>query len=216
MYNIYYLSIRICKKKKTTMILLDNGHGENTPGKRSPDGVFREYLFNRDIAQKVERELRTRGYDVERIVRESIDVPLEERVRRVNAVCAKYGTKNVVVVSIHVNAAGNGSRWMDARGVCIFTSKGRTKSDELADIYIEEADKNFIGHKIRKDYSDGDADWEANYYILKHTKCPAVLIENFFMDNREDLAYLQSPEGKKAIVKTIVDAVIRYADKYIK
>lgn len=198
------------------MILLDNGHGENTPGKRSPDGVFREYLFNRDIAQKVERELRSRGYDVERIVRESIDVPLEERVRRVNAVCAKYGTKNVVVVSIHVNAAGNGSKWMDARGVCIFTSKGRTKSDELADIYIEEADKNFVGHKIRKDYSDGDADWEANYYILKHTKCAAVLIENFFMDNKEDLAYLQSSEGKKAIVKTIVDAVIRYADKYIK
>lgn len=198
------------------MILFDNGHGENTPGKRSPDGVFREYLFNRDIAQKAERELRKRGYECERIVRESIDVPLEERVRRVNEVCAKYGTKNVVVVSIHVNAAGNGSRWMDARGVCIFTSKGRTKSDELADIYIEEADKNFIGHKIRKDYSDGDADWEANYYILKHTKCPAVLIENFFMDNREDLAYLQSSEGKKAIVKTIVDAVIRYADKYFK
>lgn len=198
------------------MILFDNGHGENTPGKRSPDGVFREYLFNREIATEAERELRKRGYECERIVRESIDVPLEERVRRVNAVCAKYGTKNVVVVSIHVNAAGDGSMWMDARGVCIFTSKGRTKSDELADLYIEEADKNFIGHKIRKDYSDGDADWEANYYILKHTKCPAVLVENFFMDNKEDLAYLQSREGREAIVKTIVDAVIRYADKYIK
>lgn len=198
------------------MILLDNGHGENTPGKRSPDGVFREYLFNREIAQEAERELRKKGYECERIVKCAIDVSLSQRAKIVNEYCAEYGTKNVVLISIHVNAAGDGSEWMDARGVCIFTSRGKTKSDELADIYIEEADKNFIGHKIRKDYSDGDADWESNFTILSKTKCPAVLIENFFMDNREDLAYLQSPEGKKAIVKTIVDAAIRYADKYIK
>lgn len=198
------------------MILFDNGHGENTPGKRSPDGVFREYLFTREIAQEAERELRKKGYECERIVKCAMDVSLSQRVKIVNEYCAEYGTKNVVLISIHVNAAGDGSEWMDARGVCIFTSRGRTKSDELADIYIEEADKNFIGHKIRKDYSDGDADWESNFTILSKTKCPAVLIENFFMDNREDLAYLQSPEGKKAIVKTIVDAVIRYANKYIK
>jgi N-acetylmuramoyl-L-alanine amidase len=198
------------------MILIDNGHGENTPGKRSPDGVFREYLFTREIAQEAERELRKRGYECERIVKCAIDVSLSQRAKIVNEYCAEYGTKNVVLFSIHVNAAGDGSKWMDARGVCIFTSKGRTKSDELADIYIEEADKNFIGHKIRKDYSDGDADWESNFTILSKTKCPAVLIENFFMDNKEDLAYLQSPEGKKAIVKTIVDAATRYADKYIK
>ena len=198
------------------MILFDNGHGENTPGKRSPDGVFREYLFNREIAQEAERELRKRGYECERIVKCAMDVSLSQRAKIVNEYCAEYGAKNVVLISIHVNAAGKGDKWMDARGVCIFTSKGKTKSDELADIYIEEAEKNFIGHKIRKDYSDGDADWEENYHILKHTKCPAVLIENFFMDNKEDLAYLQSSEGKKAIVKTIVDAVIRYANKYIK
>ena len=57
-------------------ILIDNGHGENTKGKRSPDGLLREYSYTRDIAAAVERELRTRGYDVERIVRESIDVSL--------------------------------------------------------------------------------------------------------------------------------------------
>ena len=72
-------------------ILLDNGHGENTAGKRSPDGMFREYKYAREIAQDIERELRARGYDVERIVKESIDVPLEERARRVNEVCGRYG-----------------------------------------------------------------------------------------------------------------------------
>ena len=65
-------------------ILIDNGHGENTPGKRSPDGLFREYKYAREIAVAIERELISHGYDVERVVRETIDVPLEERVRRIN------------------------------------------------------------------------------------------------------------------------------------
>ena len=82
-------------------ILIDNGHGEDTPGKRSPDGKFREYLYAREMAEAIERELKTKGYDAERIVKETIDVTLEERVRRVNEVCERLGTSNVVFISIH-------------------------------------------------------------------------------------------------------------------
>ena len=57
-------------------ILIDNGHGENTPGKRSPDGKFREYLYAREVATSIERRLLMQGYDVELITRETIDVPL--------------------------------------------------------------------------------------------------------------------------------------------
>ena len=39
--------------------------------------------------------------------------------------------------------------------------------------------------------------------------CPAVLIENFFMDNKKDLAYLLSQEGRRAIVETIIDGIER-------
>ena len=35
-------------------ILIDNGHGENTTGKRSPDGKFREYSYAREIAKSIE------------------------------------------------------------------------------------------------------------------------------------------------------------------
>lgn len=97
-------------------ILIDNGHGENTPGKRSPDGSLREYAYAREIADRIAHELSARGYDAERIVRETVDVPLSERARRVNEVCGRYGTANVVLVSIHCNAAGNGAEWMNARG----------------------------------------------------------------------------------------------------
>lgn len=194
-------------------ILIDNGHGENTKGKRSPDGKFLEYQYAREIANDVVRELIKLGYDAERIVKENIDVSLVERARRVNEACGKYGTNNVILVSIHCNAAGNGSSWMTATGWSAYTSKGETKADYLATCLYDAAEEHLKGQRIRKDESDGDPDWEENFYILQKTKCPAVLTENFFMDNKTDVEYLQSAEGRNAIVRTHVDGIIRFFSK---
>ena len=197
------------------MILLDNGHGANTPGKRSPDGKFREYLYAREIAQEVQRDLVKRGVECELLVRESLDVPLSERVKRVNEYCKEYGAKNVALVSIHVNAADDGSRWMNGTGIEVWTSNGKTRSDELAQMFIEAAKNNHKGMKIRTDYSDGDGDKEAQFDVLAKTKCAAIITENGFMDNKDDVEYLLSPEGKRAVVMTHVDAIINYAKKYL-
>lgn len=197
------------------MILMDNGHGANTPGKRSPDEKFREYLYAREIAQEVYRELVKRGIECELLVRESLDVPLSERVKRVNEYCKEYGAKNVALVSIHVNAAGDGSRWMNGTGIEVWTSNGKTRSDELAQMFIEAAKYNHKGMKIRTDYSDGDGDKEAQFAVLARTKCAAIITENGFMDNEDDVEYLLSPEGKRAVVMTHVDAIINYANKYL-
>lgn len=190
-------------------ILIDNGHGENTPGKRSPDGELREYSYTREIADRVVLELTKRGYDAERIVKENVDVPLVERARRVNEVCGRLGSSKVILVSIHCNAAGNGE-WLKARGWSAYTSIGRTKADKLADCLYESARMYFTGQRIREDRSDGDPDWEEGFYILRKTKCPAVLTENFFQDNQEDVAYLLSSEGKQAIVDVHVEGIINY------
>ncbi len=190
-------------------ILIDNGHGENTPGKQSPDRKLREYAYTREIAERIVQELSKQGYDAERIVKENIDVPLTERAKRVNAFCGKLGASNVILVSVHCNAAGSGE-WMKARGWSAYTSKGKTKSDALSDCLYESARMMFTGQRIREDRSDGDPDWEENFYILRKTKCPAVLTENFFQDNKEDVAYLLSNEGKQAIVDVHVDGIINY------
>lgn len=195
-------------------ILIDNGHGENTPGKRSPDGVLREYLYARGIADDVMRELAKRGYDAERIVKENVDVPLAERARRANEFCGKLGTSNVILISIHCNASGNGSEWMKARGWSAYTTKGQTKADDLANCLYAAAESVFVGQKIRKDVSDGDPDWEENFYILQKTKCAAVLTENFFQDNKDDVGFLLSTEGKQQVVKAHVDGIIKYLEKY--
>ena len=191
-------------------ILIDNGHGENTPGKRSPDGLFREYKYVREIAEEIERELIARGYDAERIVKETVDVPLSERSRRINEICGRLGTANVILVSIHCNAAGNGEEWKTARGWAAYTSKGKTKADKLADFLYEAAENNFPGKTIRKDFQDGDPDWEENFHMLAKTQCPAVLTENFFMDNQKDVSYLLSLEGRTAIVRAHIEGIINY------
>ena len=191
-------------------ILIDNGHGLNTPGKRSPDGFFREAFYNREIAKRVVADLSDRGYDAELLVPEDDDISLEDRVSRINAHCQALGKSNVILISIHVNAAGNGSKWLNATGWSVYTCKGQTESDRLAECLCQAAIKNFPGRRIRTDYSDGDPDWEENFYILRHTLCPAVLTENFFMDGLQDLAYLQSKSGKQAIVNTHVEGIENY------
>ena len=191
-------------------IFIDNGHGLMTAGKRSPDGQFRESFYNREIARRVVSNLRDRGLDAELLVPEDDDISLAERVRRINAACFLLGKQNVILVSIHINDAGNGSKWLDATGWSVYTCKGQTASDKLAECLCQAAIKNFPGRRIRTDMSDGDMDWEEGFYILRKSLCVSVLTENFFMDSRSDLEYLQSRAGKQAVVDTHVEGIVEY------
>ena len=192
-------------------VLVDNSHGEETPGKRSPDGRFREYAYTRRLASVIVAGLRSLGHDAELLVPETHDVSLPERVRRVNTICQKVGAQNVILVSVHVNAAGNGE-WKTARGWSCYTSKGQTKSDTIAECLYTAAERYLAGHRIRTEKVDGDRDIEQGFYILRKTLCPAVLVENFFMDNRDDLAFLESSAGQAAIITTHIEGI----DTYIK
>lgn len=196
-------------------ILIDNGHGVTTAGKRSPDGKLREYRYCREIAREVVRRLRAQGYDAETVVPEDADIPLGERCNRVNAWCDRLGAGNVCLVSIHNNAAGNGSQWMNARGWEAWTSKGQTRGDRLADCLYDAAQKYLPkGTKIRTDMTDGDRDKEENFTILYRSKCAACLTENLFQDNREDVDFLLSPEGREAIVMLHVEGIKTYVTRY--
>ena len=198
------------------VILIDNGHGKETPGKRSPDGRFREYAWTREIATRICDELTARGYTAFRLVKEDMDVSLVERVAREHSYCRKYGTNNVILLSVHNNAAGSGARWMKARGWSAYTTKGITKADTLAKCLYEVAPLAFRGQTIRKYNGDLEPDFEENFYILKKSYCPAVLTENFFQDNWDDVVYLTSETGKASCVRCHVEGIINYITKYWK
>ena len=191
-------------------ILIDPGHGIDTPGKRSPDSLFREYLWNRQVADLILEGLVSAGVDASLVVTETNDVSLRNRVNRVNTICNKFGADGVLLVSIHANAAGNGSAWMNAKGWSCYTSKGKTKSDQVAECLYDAFEAEFPERKIRKDMSDGDRDWEENFYVLEKSKCPAVLLENFFYDNREECAWMLQEETKRRIASAAVKGIIKY------
>lgn len=199
-------------------VLIDNGHGKETAGKKSPFSMhrvnpalpFEEWSFNREIAKMLEMRLRRAGVDAERIVTEDIDVSLGERCRRVNAICNKIGARNVILISIHANACGNGDAWNTARGWCAYTSIGKTKSDALAECIYKHAAETFAGMKIRTDKTDGDSDIEENFYILKNSACPAVLTENFFYTNVDDVKFITSEKGKDMVTDVHFNAVVDY------
>ena len=194
-------------------ILIDPGHGIDTPGKRSPDGLFLEYLWNRQVADLILEGLVSAGVDASLVVTETNDVTLRNRVNRVNTICNRVGASNVLLVSVHANAAGNGSAWMNASGWSCYTSKGKTRSDQVAECLYDAFEEEFQDRKIRKDMSDGDRDWEENFYVLQKSKCPAVLLENFFYDNREECAWMLQEETKKRIASAAVKGIIKYIKK---
>lgn len=195
------------------LILIDPGHGIDTPGKRSPDGKFLEYLWNRQIADLLLDRFMIMGIDASLVVTETNDISLATRVQRVNRMCSKVGASNVILLSIHSNAAGDGSKWMSAQGWSCYTSKGETKSDVIAECLYDAFETEFAEKKIRKDMSDGDRDWEENFYVLAKSKCPAVLLENFFYDNRDECSWLLKDETKERIADAIVKGVIKYIKK---
>lgn len=194
------------------VVLIDNGHGSDTPGKCSPDGRHREYHWARDVAQRLEKALTKEGINATRIVTEQHDIRIAERCRRANAVCRQYGAKNVILVSLHNNAAGNRGQWMDARGWSGFVSpNASSRSKRLAQLLYDQAER--LGLQGNRSVPK-ERYWVKNLGICRDTNCPAVLTENLFQDNREDVAILQSEEGKQRIVELHVEAIKNYIKEY--
>ena len=182
------------------IILLDNGHGQETPGKRSPlwkDGrqLF-EWEFSRDMVRRIILKCDHAGIRAVKLVPETFDVSLEERCKRANLWYDRCNG-NCIVVSIHANAGGG-------TGFEVYTSPGQTKADPIATALIEQLQQDFPEIKMRKDVADDDPDKEAGFYILKHTKAPAILAENLFMDNEADCQLLMAEDFRDKLADSYV------------
>lgn len=192
-------------------VFLDNGHGNNTPGKRSSFPGLKtlyEYEVNRDIVNMITLLLEKAGVPCTRVVPELHDVSISERIMRVNRMVSAASNDGFqsVLVSVHANA-GKGS------GFEAWTSKGKTRSDRLAEMILDAAPKYLKGFAIRKDVTDGDGDKESDAFsILTKTLCPAVLTENLFMDTLKDYHFISSHAGRVALAEMHVHAILNYKE----
>ena len=207
-------------KAKSFVVLLDNGHARSTPGKRSPkweDGTrFYEYEFSRDIVKRISEKLKALNIRYEIITPEvDYDVPLTTRAKRANAFCDKYGKDNCLFISVHANAAGSNDKWLNGRGWSVWTTVGKTQSDTYATVFYKEAEKLLpqYGMTLRKNSANGDYDFESNFTVIYKTKCPAILTENLFQDNKTDCKFLMSDKGRDVIAQIHVNAIKEIINK---
>ena len=188
-------------------IILGTAHSKSTPGKRSPDGRLLEYAYSREICKRIQDSLKSKGYDCVIDITADEEISFTNRCNIVNRYCRQYGAKNCLYVSVHVNAApGNG--WSNARGLSVWVyTKGSAASKELAaTLYEEGASRGLKGNR----WVPACKYWTANYFVLKFTNCPAVLTENLFQNNKEDVDFLLSEKGKQTIVDYHVNGIIKY------
>lgn len=194
------------------LIVIDCGHNySDTNQKRSPireDGTrFYEYLSNRKIGVMLAKELDKLGIKYVWTIKpdDKRDMTLKKRVEVANAYSRGNGIKNTLFLSLHSDALGNSSEWYEsAVGYSIYTSKGTTTSDRYAKIFEEVAREILpkYGKKVR-------GCKEENFYVIKNTLSPAILLEQLFYTSHSDLSFLDSDEGREVLVRIIVEAIKR-------
>lgn len=158
---------------------------------------------NRDIIKRIKILCDKNKISYVDVVDSELDVALETRVAKANAEYAK--NKNCIYLSIHSDAFTT----QDAQGFSVYTSPGQTKSDIYASLIFKEMVIEFPEQKGRPDYTDSDPDKEENFYVLKHTNCPAVLSENLFYTNYKECQILESEEGRQKIAEAHFRAILK-------
>lgn len=190
-------------------VIIDRAHGINVAGKRSPDAAknlkdspyyFIEYEWSSEMCKVLAAKLKTLGIRTEFTV--SPDDPLEpglsERANIANNIIKGNPDTHWVFISLHADYYGDPLVWNNVTGYSIYTTKGTTNSDKLAECILKHArvDLPHFGKAVRT-YKNGHI--EQNFTVIFKSICPAVLAENMFYSNKKDIEFLKSEEGKKCI-----------------
>lgn len=175
-------------------IIIDAGHGGRDPG-ASYDGSY-ESDINLSISNLLFLMLKTMGFCVDRSRVLNKNIPLKERVFIANQL------NSDLFVSIHCDAFKD----LSSSGMTCHVSTHASKASKMFAEKISES-MSISFPKIRNRGTR-----KTNYYVLRHTKMPAVLIECGFLSNDEEREFLKRPENHfeiaAAITKGISDVLI--------
>jgi N-acetylmuramoyl-L-alanine amidase len=192
------------------IIVLDPGHGGADPGTQHYGLV--EKVLTLDIAQRLKTLLVAQGWTV-RMTRESdVDPVSAENVAKMRAdgkpnpddraylqtrcdVANNAGAR--LFISIHVNSAPVES----ARGTTVYWYKPQDAP------FAQAIEKNVIPLAGTQD----DGTRHENFYVVRHTSMPAVLIETAFATNPGDVALLRQPSFLQNVAQGIANGVKAYA-----
>lgn len=231
--NKWIKELDIVAKRNDILVLLTNAHGGIntdtgiyvTDGKRSPlwddktpvhgENIYYEGEGSRDINKKIKEACDYLNIPCIIVNNTWVDTPIH--IKRLMVKNLSLDSTKCFGFEIHSNAAPKEVSGK-AHGTEFWTLPGQSKSDKFATIKAEENKKEFPDTRVRKDTTDGDADKEANWGILKIEKNYGIsytLDEYFFMDNkRECHNYLMPEEGRIRIARVSVRSIVRFINEY--
>jgi len=178
--------------KTGTRVVIDPGHGGGDPGAIGIGGL-REGDATLDISRQVVSLLKQQGIDATLTRTRDEEIDLEPRVQFAERANAD------VFVSIHANSFD--ADRTDVNGIETYYYSGGT-GQRLAQL---------VQSNLLQDLGARDRGVRtANFYVIKYTSMPAILVETGFVTGREDAARLASPTGRSQIAKAIARGILQY------
>lgn len=199
-------------------LFIDAGHGGVrggrylTPGKRffhegknlHDGGWFYEGVSNRLYADGLIERMKKYPIKVYKVYHSYVDTPLAARVFQVNKLAKEHGKS--LLFSLHSNALNGKSS-----GFSVWTTVGNTKSDEVATDIVNQYKLEMPKARVITDMRDKDPDFESDFYIIKHSNCPAVLMEYLFFDNPADVeTIVNDPISREKYLTALEKAACNY------
>lgn len=180
----------------TPIIALDAGHGFNTPGKRTPDGI-REWTLNDKVRDKAATYLA--AYDCDIIYPDNNEGSVDESLAsRLNMYIVADAD---AMVSIHHNAFKG--VWGNHTGVCTYTDIKYTAADMRLAQCIQKRHPSYVGLRDRGISKE-------NWYVINQNTIPAVLTEGGFMDSTVDYPVITSDKGQDGYARAIAEGLVEF------
>lgn len=203
-----YLESRVSSDEVKTdenVVVVDCGHGENDPGKIGVNDVL-EKDINLKIGKLVEKKLKKKKFKVV-MTRTEDKILADEGSNNKKAqdmkarVALINETKPFLAVSIHQNSYHDA----DVRGAQVFYYSHSAEGEAAAGLMQEALLSVDSGNTRQAKPND-------NYYLLKRTETPTIIVECGFLSNPQEAALLADKEYQEKIADAVVDGVEKYLE----
>lgn len=185
------------------IIAIHANHGESTPGRRTPDGKFKEWDLNDAVVDAMEE--RMVQYEGLQVLRSDGD---EGKIIESLKQHVDFAKKHNADLMITVDHNAYQGKWGNHGGTVTLISK-------QYNAYKEESRKiaKLVSDSIIKlTGMDGRSSSvnEADFYVLREATMPSINIEVGFMDSNKDYPIITDPEWQRKIGFNIADTVAKY------
>ena len=187
-------------KSTEQMIVIDPGHGGADPGKVGVNGAL-EKDINLQMAQKLKAKLEANGIKVQ-MTREDDTVPNNKKEDMKQRVAMIEKAAPVLVVSIHQNSFSDEA----AKGAQVFYYAKSEESETAAQI-VQNSLLEFDPSNTRTIKGNTE------YYMLKKTSVPIIIVECGFLSNPEEAEMLILNEYQEEITESICIGLLKWLDK---